>query len=485
MLKHETKLIDPDADAIVAALSAATADANKRCRARLLEDKLEKWRKFARAAATKPEGWEMFRGGRGGVPATQLLAAWWTDAAGRKHVVLRGRRVEHDEAKRLLYKEELDKRPPLWHAYPEYVCRRTVGDQSQIVCACGCGAVGAPESLGWMGETCGPCFDRKEEVGAGALRANLPGVLYGDREPLRAIACSPDGNRVAAGEGDISVTYWDISNRTRTTIKFSGQRVVDVAITSDARHLLVVGINTLMPGGLFAAFDLSTDPLKQLDVALEAPPGGWRIAALPDPGFALLHRWNTTSAISRGEVIRVPSGDVVRGTDLTRGYFGRIAVSHDGALFATPGDPVGVFDLATMRAVRAVRGMQSLVAFSHDGARLFGAHIGTVKAHDIGSGKPVAEGCLVGSKRGGSYLVTNDHITTLAVDPGGDAVFAGTGQGRVFVFDPNTLARRAVFDWHLGHVAGLAVSADGSRLFSSGGDGCVKVWPIRDLLRGT
>ena len=93
MLKHETRQIDPDADAIVATLTAAVADTNKRCRARLLKDDPAKWRKFARAAAAKSEGWEMFRGGKGGVPATQILASWWTDAAGRKHVVVRGRRV--------------------------------------------------------------------------------------------------------------------------------------------------------------------------------------------------------------------------------------------------------------------------------------------------------------------------------------------------------------------------------------------------------
>jgi hypothetical protein len=485
MLKHEAKLIDPDAEQIVAALSEATAGANKRCRARLLEDRPEKWRKFARAAQAQPEGWEMFRGGRGGVPATQVLAAWWTDAAGRKHVVLRGRRVEHDEAKRLLHKEDLDQRPPLWHAYPEYVCRRTVGAESQIVCACGCGAVGTPESLGWMGETCGPCFDRREEVGAAALRANLPGVLYGDREPLGAVACSADGNLVAAKEGDNLVTVWDIPSRTRTTMKFSGQSVTDVAVTADGRHLLVTGINMLLMGGLFAVFDLTADPPRRLDPEHEPAPPGWRVIALPDPGLALVHRVEPAGDVTRAEVVRVPSGQVVRGADLPLGYFGPLAVSRDGTRFAAPGGTVGVFDLPTMRPVRAVRGIQSAAALSPDGTRLFAAYIATVKAYDAASGKHLAEGWLAGSKRGGSYLAGYDHVTALAADPNGEAVFAGTGQGRVFAFHPDTLARRAVFDWHLGGVFGLAVSADGSRLFSSGGDGCVKVWPIRDLLRGT
>jgi hypothetical protein len=484
VLKHEVKLIDPDAERIVAALSETTAGANKRCRARLLNDDPAKWRKVARAVAAKSEGYEMFRGGKGGVPATQVLAAWWTDAAGRKHVVCRGRRIEDDEARRLLHKEELDRREPLWHAYPEYVCRRTVGNEARIVCACGCGAVGTPESLGWMGETCGPCADRKEEVGPVGLRGNLPGVLYGDRGPLGAVACSPDGNRVVAVEGHNSVTSWYVPIRTGTPWKFSGAEVRDVALTSDGRHMVAVGMNVLAPGGLFAAFDLTTDPPTGGPVLVDAPV--WRIVALPDPGLAFLHRWGENNSGSRGEVIRIPSGKVVRGFDLPTESVGRLAVSRDGTRCVTPGSPAQVYDLTAMRRVREVRGMHSSVAFSHDGARVFTAHIGTVSAHDSGTGgrKPLAEGWLVGSKRGGSHLTATDFITTLAVDPSGAAVFAGTGQGRVFVFDPNTLARRAVFEWHLGTVAGLALSADGSRLFSAGGDGCVKVWPIRDLLRG-
>ncbi len=297
MLKHEVKLIDPDAEQIVAALAETVAGANKRCRSRLLADDPAKWRKFARGAAAKPEGYTMFRGGRGGVPATQVLAAWWTDAVGRKHVVLRGRRVEHDDAKRLLQSADLDTRPPLWHAYPEYVCRRTSGAESRIVCGCGCGAVGTPESLGWMGETCGPCFDRKQEIGPTGLSANRPGVLYGDRDPLGAVACSPTGDRVAAKEGDNRITYWDIATRTRTVMKFSDVSPFDVAFSSDGRYLLVVGAR------LFAAFDLNVDPPARVEPTLEHDPPALRVVPLPDSRSALLLTWHGEQW--RAEAVRV------------------------------------------------------------------------------------------------------------------------------------------------------------------------------------
>lgn len=476
MLKHEAKLINPNADEIVAALSEAVAAANKRCRARLLDDDPKKWQKFARDCAAEPEGYAMFRGGRGGVPATQLLAAWWTDAIGRKHVVLRGRRVEHDEAKRLLQKDELDKRTPLWHAYPEYVCRRTVGSESQIVCACGCGAVGTPTALGWMGETCGPCFDRKEELGTGALRENLPGVLYGDRAPLGAVACSPDGTRVAAKEGDSSVSYWDIVKRTRTTVKFSGHPVNDIAITSDARYLLVTGVGLVAGIGLWAAFDLNTDPPTRIEPTLEYDPMGYRVVAMSDPRFAILHRHE--AHLSRAEMIRVPSGEPVRGINLPLTTLsGRLTLSSDGKQLAALSGQISLVDVSNLTLVGTLDGYYTHAIFSTDGKRFCTANSGALSLLDLVTQKRLAKAT--------TSIPLGEPVTALVIDPVGEFVYVGSWLGKVYAFTSADLKLRATFEWHLGAIVGLTVSADGSRLFSSGTDGCVKVWPIRDLMKGT
>ncbi|HEY1187936.1 MAG TPA: hypothetical protein VGE74_09775 [Gemmata sp.] len=473
MLKHEVRLIDPSEDTIVATLTQTTAAANKRCRSRLLEDAPAKWRKFARAAAEAPEGYEMFRGGRGGVPATQVLAAWWTDAISRKHVVMRGRRIEHDEAKRVLQKSDLDTRPPLFHAYPEYVCRRTMNGTEQVVCACGCGAVGTPDSLSWMGPMCGPCFDRKEELGPDGLRANVPGVLHGAREPLRAVACSPDGTRVAAVEGDNSVTYWDILNRTRTTIKFGEPLVMDVGLTADGRYLLATGAT------LFAAFDLTTDPPTRIEPESEYAPSGLRIIPLPDPGLALFHRY---ALHDRGwaEVVRVPSGQPVRSVELATAARGRLSVTPGGTRFSCCGGGFAVYDLGTMTRTVEIRSSVRQVALSPDGQRLYCESGGQLTARDADTARPLYSVPTASQRQ---LSAKNDFVSALAVDHTGAFVFAGAYNGRLLVFTQDALRLRAVFDWHLGAVTGLAVSADGSRLFTAGSDGCVKVWPIRDLLR--
>jgi hypothetical protein len=477
MVKHEERLIDPDADAIVSAMTAAAAGANKRCRARTLSDAPPKWRKLARDIAAKPEGHQMFRGGRGGVPASQVLVAWWTDPVGRKHVVFRGRRVENYEARRLLHAEELETRLPLWHAYPEYVYRVRVGKAERVVCACGCGAAGAPEVLGWMGATCGPCSDRMEEAVADALRANAPGVLYGERHPLGAVACSPCGTFVAAGEGDHGVTLWNTNARERHAFEFPGVQPGDVAITHDNRYLLVCGRGYARTAtdGLWAAIDLSANPPARVSLARETYPPAIRVLARPDGG-AVVHRWNPPETVTFADIVQVPPGARERSVALLpAAALGWAALSPCGTRLATAGHGVTIVDLFSGAIEHRTTMESANVVISHDGKTVYGGLMQTGFT---------AVDAVTGRLKCSIHLSSQPLLATnvLAVDPGGAFVYAGTTEGWVVAIDAKTFAVRAAFEWHMGDVAGLAITADGTKLFSSGRDGCVKVWPIRDLM---
>src|SRR5579883_3015849 len=94
MRKFEARLIDPSPGEVAETVSEAAAATNKRCRARLLADDPAKWRKVARQCGGSPEGFAAVRGGRGGVPATQVVTGAWSDPLGRQHAVVVGRRVE-------------------------------------------------------------------------------------------------------------------------------------------------------------------------------------------------------------------------------------------------------------------------------------------------------------------------------------------------------------------------------------------------------
>ena len=468
MLKFHAALLDPSPGEITEALAEAAAGANKRCRARKLDDKPAEWRKFAREVEASPEGWRMWRGGRGGVPASQVVGAWWTDPAGRKHVVARGRRVEDLTARRLLHAADLGERCPLWHAYPEYVYRRTIGKKTEWVCACGCGAVGTPGALGWMGRTCGPCFDREQEFGAAGLRGNRPGVLYGDRSPLWGVAVSPDGKWVAAREGFKGVDVWDATTAARREHRFEvNEMASDVAFTTSG--VLLASLYTKL---------LRCDPTRDLlTLSPAAEFGGFRVSPLRDPDLVLLNRLDPPGI--RLTVVRVSTGESVRSFALPPDVAGQMAltVSPDERFVALRGaDRILVLDPATFRVVADPGYPVAAMTFSRDGGRLFVTYGTDVEAFDTTTWRR-------GKGKGGTRDINAPHgFTGLATSPDGAHLYAGDTGGRVTVFDADTLATRAAFDWHLGDITGVVASADGEWLYTSGTDGAVKVWPIRQLL---
>jgi WD40 repeat protein len=262
-------------------------------------------------------------------------------------------------------------------------------------------------------------------------------------------------------------------------VKFSGRMPAAVAITSDAKYLAITGMGLGPDIGMFAALDLSTDPPTRVDPALETGPLGFGVVSLPDPALVLANRGTLVTA-RRAEVIRVPSGEVAATVPLPSAALGPLALSPDGSSFAYCGHEIGVCRIDTRERVWSANWLATAAAFSHDAKRLFVVTHNTVAARDAASGRPLATASDGGRRFGSEY----GYLTALAADPGGAFVYASTFNGTLCAFDANTLVLRATFDWHLGGIRSLAVSADGSKLFSSGADGCVKVWPILNLLRG-
>jgi hypothetical protein len=100
-----------------------------------------------------------------------VCVAWWQDRLGRRHwyaeagslddVVAAGdRRGGAGIVQGFLNHEDDALR---WVAPRGSYIQRVEGAGVRPLVVCRCGFVGSPESLGWMGECCGPCFDRQQE----------------------------------------------------------------------------------------------------------------------------------------------------------------------------------------------------------------------------------------------------------------------------------------------------------------------------------
>ncbi|HEY1188288.1 MAG TPA: hypothetical protein VGE74_11560 [Gemmata sp.] len=169
MATFDERLIDPDEGALARALGNAMKAANRENRQqtnRMTRDAAF-WGRFAQdVLRSGPEGRR--RSCKGGRAVPEVVAGWWTDPAGRKHVRLIGRTRSYDSRTRS--ETQLRALPPWWQVYPEAVLgvRTAKGADERYIAACRCGAVGTPESLGWMGDSCGPCFDRRADGGTAA-----------------------------------------------------------------------------------------------------------------------------------------------------------------------------------------------------------------------------------------------------------------------------------------------------------------------------
>jgi hypothetical protein len=237
MAIFDGRLIDPTEKDLVRALGKAMRSANteNRSQANQMTRDSEFWGRFARdVLRSGAEGRR--RSCKGGRAVPEVITGWWTDPAGRKHVRIVGR--TRQRYTRLRRETELRELPPWWHVYPEAVLGvRGTKDGERYLAVCRCGAVGAPGALGWMGDTCGPCFDRRAE---GGTPAGGFGQLAGWSGGLSHFAFTADG-RYLIGQSATGA-FQKVNREDGTAITLKGKTHNHVAATglSDAGVVLVM-----------------------------------------------------------------------------------------------------------------------------------------------------------------------------------------------------------------------------------------------------
>src|SRR5438067_1238834 len=84
--------------------------------------------------------------------------------------------------------------------YPDFVYLGQRGRKWHVLAACPCGVAGKPEAIGWVGDRCAACHDRREEglgdPAAAARRLATP-VTFSVYD-VGSVAFSDDGRKLAA-----------------------------------------------------------------------------------------------------------------------------------------------------------------------------------------------------------------------------------------------------------------------------------------------
>lgn len=212
MAIFDGRLISPTEAELVAVLRRAMNTANRENRYYMnrMERDTPFWSRFAQdVLRAGPEGRR--RSCKGGRAVPEVIAGWWTDPAGRKHIRIIGRTRMARSG--LRGEVEMRSLPPWWHVYPEAILGvRGKKEGERYLAVCRCGAIGTPETLGWMGDTCGPCFDRRME---GGTTAGGFGQFGGWSSHLTRFCFTADGRHLI-GQNH-SNTFWKLNREDGTT----------------------------------------------------------------------------------------------------------------------------------------------------------------------------------------------------------------------------------------------------------------------------
>jgi hypothetical protein len=233
MASFDTRLVGPPPARLVACLVEAFGRANEGLH--LLRAEPDHWEEFVARLGGQAEGRRQWSDAQRGETARVSLA-WWTDHVGRRHFRVVGGN-SRDGSYRTLDATRTDPRPPLWHLYPDRLFYRERDGGGGWLAACGCGACGPPAALGWMGASCGPCHDRRQE--GGPLPQTIPTYAFAHQGTARTLAFSPDGRTLAVlGEGDArQVRLHDLASGEWRALAETASQPRRLAFSPDGRLL--------------------------------------------------------------------------------------------------------------------------------------------------------------------------------------------------------------------------------------------------------
>jgi len=288
-------------------------------------------------------------------------------------------------------------------------------------------------------------------------------VLEGHVWGIYSVAFSPDGKQLATASNDGTARIWDVRSGTQVAALYGhAGNVWAVDWSPDGRRVATGGSDGTArlwnPQTGQALLTLAGHAGAIRDIAFAN--GGDRLITTGDDGTTRV--WDVTVGGAR-DWLTVPAASLI---------FVGVAFSPNGATFAAPAEPTGVWlwDSRTGERLRSFASETKLtsVAFSPDGRLLAGTSDLTFEP-------------LVWDVESGDLLFTlaghSDAVRAVAFSPDSRRIATGSWDGTAAVWDASTGSRIALLPHpDSGGILDVGFTPDGSLVVTGGDDGSVTMW---------
>jgi WD40 repeat protein len=303
-------------------------------------------------------------------------------------------------------------------------------------------------------------------------------VISGDGNPLTALDLSPDGRRLAAGDNQGNVLFFDAVSGRQVGRRYATPSggISAIRFSPDGTRLAVEGDDFVdildartheQMSRLFAG-PPSTSSLVNVPLVLGTiafSPDSRVLAAGaigngPQRGGYIV-RWNARTGRRLGPPLRVARAAESSLVGFSSG--GRQLVTSSAADRTTV-----IRDAVSLRPVRRLRGGGTPAALSPDRRVLaFGATDGSVRLLDL--------------QTGSLRVTANRHdgtITDLRFSSHSRMLLTAGGDGRVIRWNVADARQIETFTGHAGSVSQVTIAPDGKTAYSAGEDGTVIAWDL-------